>query len=119
MPRLSQFIRDRREEILCAWEGFARDRPSAGPLDVAALRDHAGAMLDVIASDLEKPQTEQQRSEKATGESDTLDNIMSAASQHGVGRAASGFSVEGMLAEFRALRASVIGLWREHQRQAG
>lgn len=44
---------------------------------------------------------------------------MTAASEHGLGRAESGFSVESMLAEFRALRASVIRLWRRTQKQAG
>ena len=119
MPRLSQFIREYRDEILKAWERFARERPSAVSMDVDALRDHAQAMLDVIVRDLETPETEQQRTQKAQGGRDAANTAMSAASRHGVGRAASGFSVESMFAEFRALRASVIGLWREHQRQAG
>lgn len=119
MPRLSQFIRDHREEVLSAFETFARERSSNVPMDVEALRDHAGAMLDVIVCDLERPQTEIERSEKALGELDAADDKMSAASQHGVGRAASGFSVASMLAEFRALRASVISLWREQQQHAG
>ena len=118
MPRLSQFIRDHREEVLAAWETFARERSST-TMDVAALRDHAGAMLDVIVGDLDRPQTEEQRSEKALGELDVANDKINAASQHGVGRAASGFSVQSMLAEFRALRASVISLWRQQERQAG
>ena len=50
MPRLSQFIREHREEILAAWQTFARERPGAGSMDVAALRDQAGAMLDASPS---------------------------------------------------------------------
>ncbi len=120
MPRLSQFIREHRKDILAAWETFARELPSTGSMDVAALRDHAEAMLDSIAHDLERPQTEQERVEKSQGGRDpAAEAELSAASKHGLGRAESGFSVEHMLAEFRALRASVISLWREEQRHAG
>jgi len=120
MPRLSQFIRDRRDEILAAWETFARDLPAGDSLDVVALRDHARAMLDVIARDLELPQSAQVRTERSRGDHDgALDGELSAASKHGLGRAESGFSIESMFAEFRALRSSVISLWREHQREAG
>lgn len=119
MPRLSQFIREHRKEILAEWETFAHDLPSAGSMDVEALRDHAEAMLCAIASDLGRPETEQQRADKARGAAELANREMTAASRHGVGRAASGFSVESMLAEFRALRASVIALWRRQQQQAG
>lgn len=120
MPHLSEFIREHREEILEAWERFARERPATISMDVAGLRDHAGAMLDTIARDLEKPQTEQQRKEKSRGARDMPAEVeMTPASKHGLVRAESGFSVQSMLAEFRALRASVIRLWREHQNHAG
>lgn len=120
MPPLSDFIRDHREEILIAWERFARGLPGAGSMDVGALRDHAAAMLDTIAGDLETPQSEAQRTERARGDRDSTRNAdTTAASNHGLGRAESGFTVESMLAEFRALRSSVISLWREQQRQAG
>jgi signal transduction histidine kinase len=120
MPRLAHFIRENRENILAAWEDFARRLPSAGSMDVAALRDHADAMLDVIAQDLETAQSEEQRAGKAIG---TLaagsDPTRTAAAKHGLGRATSGFTVAEMLAEFRALRASVITLWRQRQEHAG
>lgn len=119
MPRLSQFIREHRHEILEAWQTFARELPSTTTMDVAALRDHADAMLEVIADDLDAPQTEQQRKAKSLGSRDSAAVEMTAASKHGLGRAASGFSVQSMVAEFRALRASVIGRWREHQSHAG
>lgn len=90
-------------------------------MGVEALRDHAGAMLDAIASDLETPQTEEQRKAKAQGGSRPQNPAgdMSAASMHGRGRAESGFSIESMFAEFRALRASVISLWRKQLGAAG
>jgi signal transduction histidine kinase len=41
--------------------------------------------------------------------------VATAAEEHGSGRAESGFTVEQMVAEYRALRASVIRLWTEEQ----
>ena len=64
--RLSSFIRDNVEPILAEWETFARSLSTSGTMDVAALRDHAKDMLLVIASDLERPQTERAQHEKAT-----------------------------------------------------
>jgi signal transduction histidine kinase len=88
-------------------------------MDVAALRDHAEAMLLVIARDLETPQSERERAEKSRGIQDAVDDVDSAASQHGLGRAESGFGVDHMIAEFRALRASVVSLWRKQQKHEG
>jgi signal transduction histidine kinase len=120
MPRLSQFIREHRNEILAAWETFARELPAAETMDVVALRDHAEAMLDAIARDLELPQTEERRVERAHGDHGPAgDAVMSAASKHGLGRAEKGFTIESMFAEFRALRTSVISLWRRHEQHAG
>lgn len=120
MPRLARFIREHKDDILAAWEDFAHRLPSAGSMDVAALRSHASAMLDVIAGDLDTPQSETQRAGKATGAPDPdLDSTQSAAAKYGVGRASSGFSADEMLAEFRALRASVITRWREHDGHSG
>jgi hypothetical protein len=45
----------------------------------------------------------------------TDDVELTAASQHGLGWAERGIHVESMLAEFRALRATVISLWSEQQ----
>ena len=81
-------------------------------MNVAALRDHAKEMLLVIAADLERPQSDSAQDEKARGERDAGDARGSTAAQeHGAGRAGSGFTVGQMVAEFRALRASVTRLW--------
>jgi signal transduction histidine kinase len=103
-PRLSGFIRENVEPILAEWEAFARSLPAGGTMDVTALRDHAKEMLLVIAADLDRPQTDRAQEEKARGERD-------AAEAHGTGRAGSGYTVGQMVAEFRALRASVTRLW--------
>ena len=120
MARLSDFIRDNTEPILAEWETFARGLPQGDSMDIAALRDHAKEMLGVIAADLSAPQTPEQQADKARGRSDAeARRSPTAAQAHGAGRAKSGFTVEQMVSEFRALRASVIRLWTEKQRHAG
>jgi signal transduction histidine kinase len=112
MAALSRFIREHTEEILTEWETFARSLPIGASMDVVALRDHAKAMLEVIARDLEEPQTSRQQDAKAKGASDAHERTArTAATEHGSGRAQSGFTVNQMVAEFRALRASVLRLW--------
>lgn len=119
MPSLTAFIRANEEAILSEWEVFARALPGAEDLDIEALRDHAKEMLHVIALDLENPQTSREQSDKAQGRSDADESSTpTPAQQHGAGRAESGFTVAQMVAEFRALRASVIKLWSEHAERA-
>jgi signal transduction histidine kinase len=110
---LSAFIRANREPILAEWEAFARTcTPAAGPMDIAALRDHASEMLTVIAADLDTPQGARAQAEKSKGKAPAdEDGEATAAEEHGAGRAESGFTIEQMVSEYRALRASVIRLW--------
>jgi signal transduction histidine kinase len=117
--RLSTFIANNTEQILTEWESFARSLRLGDNMDVAALRDHAKDMLGVIQRDLDLPQSKRQQSEKSKGMSDAAVGLDSAAQQHGAGRADTGFSAAEMVAEFRALRASVIRLWTQTQQQAG
>lgn len=109
--RLSSFITEYRESILQEWEDFARSLESlSASKDVGALRDHASAMLDTIVSDLETPQTSSQQSFKSKrhvlGSSGT-----GAAESHAESRLESGYSIDQLVSEFRALRASVLKLW--------
>ncbi|HEU0080281.1 MAG TPA: sensor histidine kinase [Longimicrobiaceae bacterium] len=110
--RLSDFIVANREPILTEWEAFARTcTPASAPMDIVALRDHADEMLTAIAADLRTPQGGHAQSEKSKGKAPDGDGADTAAEEHGAGRAASGFTVEQMVAEYRALRASVLRLW--------
>jgi signal transduction histidine kinase len=109
--RLHDFIRDHREEILAEWESFASTvSPASGTMDVTALRDHAGEMLAVIAADLMTAQSAQEQAEKSKGRAQET-GVVTAAEEHGAGRAESGYTIEEMVAEYRALRASVLSLW--------
>ena len=111
--RLADFIRSNREAILAEWEAFARTcTPASTTMDITALRDHAGAMLKVIADDLDTPQDGRAQALKSWGRAPHESEAEpTAAAEHGVGRSSSGFAVEQMVAEYRALRASVIRLW--------
>ena len=118
---LSDFIAANREPILAEWEAFARTcTPASGAMDIVALRDHANAMLTVIAADLRTPQGEDVQAEKSKGNAPADDSDAStAAGEHGAGRAESGFTVEQMVSEYRALRASVIRLWTRERGELG
>jgi signal transduction histidine kinase len=115
--RLSDFIVANREPILAEWEAFARTcTPASGAMDITALRDHASEMLTVIAADLDTPQDAFEQSEKSKGNApDDAAGADTAAEEHGAGRAESGFTVEQMVSEYRALRASVIRLWTKER----
>jgi signal transduction histidine kinase len=85
-------------------------------MDLAELRDHASEMLDTIAADLDTPQTKREQADKSEGKSDAEPDSRgpdTAAQSHGAARAESGFTVEQMVSEYRALRASVTRLWIE------
>jgi len=113
--RLSEFIVSNREPILAEWEEFARTcTPAAGTMDITALRDHADLMLTVMVEDLDTPQGKTEQAEKAKGQARGEDvAVETAAELHGADRAEGGFTVEQMVSEYRALRASVIRLWTE------
>ena len=109
--RLSEFIVSHMESILAEFEDFAKTHTAAGPdMDMTALRDHAAAILTAIALDLEQPQSDAQQAAKATGDAPEAKDP-TAAAQHGTDRADSGFTLDEMFSEYRALRASVLRLW--------
>src|SRR5688500_2930570 len=111
--RLSAFITANRKPILEEWEAFARScTPASGSMDLVALADHANEMLTAIAKDLDTSQGGFEQEEKSRGNAPRpAGDPSTAAEAHGAARAGSGFTVEQMVAEFRALRASVIRLW--------
>ncbi|MEO5511887.1 MAG: sensor histidine kinase, partial [Longimicrobiales bacterium] len=116
--RLSDFILANREPILLEWEEFARTcQPAGEDLDIVALRDHADEMLSVIAKDLKAPQGSTEQADKSKGlamEEPAQDAAGgTAAEAHGADRAEIGFTVEQMISEYRALRASVLRLWEK------
>lgn len=109
--RLSLFIAERKESILQEWEDFARSiSPPSCPMDVAALRDHAALMLHEIVKDLETPQSGSQQSDKSKGHGANKFE-KGGAERHAEERLELGYSIDQLVSEFRALRASVLKLW--------
>ena len=110
--KLSKFITAHTEAILAEWEAFARTLlPVAAGMSAADLRDDAKAILKAIALDLETEQTDLEQARKSRGTTGPLKG--GAAEIHGAMRQASGFTLTQLVAEFRALRASVLRLWQE------
>jgi len=111
---LAAFIRSNEDPIVAGWETFAQTYlPVAAHMDRAALRDHIVGLLRFIADDLETPETERERGEKAKGQGPKEGGEDdSAAETHADLRFTGGFDTVEMISEFRALRASVIKLWR-------
>jgi signal transduction histidine kinase len=114
--RLADFILENQKPILAEWEAFAAScAPASGSMDVSALADHASAMLVTIANDLNTAQGKREQSEKSKGRASPATGQATAAGEHGAARAESGFTIAQMVAEFRALRATVIKLWTKEK----
>ena len=108
--RLSKFILSNLDDILKEWEEFAATLSPLQDADKLELRDHATSVLKVIAADLETPQTEGQSIAKSQGMA-PVGSVDTAAEIHAAARMASGLNSDQVMAEFRALRSSVLRLW--------
>jgi signal transduction histidine kinase len=116
--RLSIFIRTNMQQILAEWTSFARKAaPSGEQMSALALTDHAEAMLNAIALDIETQQSMQQQYDKSQGGEAEDHPPDSAAAIHGRLRHANNFSLLQLSSEFRALRATVLRLWLPSIRQ--
>lgn len=111
---LSAFIRSDMSGILQEWEDFARTLPGARSMNRKQLRDHAERILRTICDGMECEQSSAEEISRAQGQRDHTDCADdSAAQEHGAGRLDDGFSMPEMVAEYRALRASVVRRWRK------
>jgi signal transduction histidine kinase len=113
--RLATFILHDMETILEHWEAFAATLlPGARGMTSLALRDHAQQILEAVAKDLTNPQTRREQAEKSEGRAPAVaDAPETAAQTHAILRARSGFDIKQLVAEYRALRASVLRLWMD------
>jgi signal transduction histidine kinase len=111
--QLSQFIEQNVEAIVTEWEVFARQTMEpAQTMSRLALRDHASQILLAIAKDLRQPQTENERHLKSQGLAES-DSSETSAATHGVLRQLVGFDLVQLAAEYRAVRATVLRLWKQ------
>ena len=112
--RLSSFISENQEEILRAWDKFARGlRPASDGMTDIALRNMARQILQDIIVDLNTDQSAEQQYRKSLGLAEQQ-TVVSAATSHGSQREASQFTIAQLTAEYRALRATVLRLWLPH-----
>ena len=116
--RLPSFIAENVEPIVCEWEAFARTlTPSSTGMTSLALRDHIHEILQFILSDILSDQTLREETLKSQGKKARSPDETAAETHAGL-RLAGGFNIGQMTSEYRALRASVIKLWKRHNTSA-
>ncbi|MES2658002.1 MAG: HAMP domain-containing sensor histidine kinase [Verrucomicrobiota bacterium] len=117
--RLPDFILTNIEPILGEWEIFARSIWPGPAASALVLRDHAAEMLIAAAWDMKASQTDSEQIDKSkghgeggsSGRGEASDRVDDASNFHALSRLSSGFDLRGLVAEFRALRTSVVQLW--------
>ena len=110
--RLSSFISSNLDAILVDWVAFARTQfPAAATMDEAALLDHGKLILEEIAADMHRPQGDEERQEKSEGNGSSSTSSGVPSRSHARQRERQGFEIEQLIAEYRALRATVLRLW--------
>lgn len=111
---LSEYIILHMEKILVEWEAFAATFGAASDkMSSLELRDHAKQILEFVANDIQQVQSSKETASKSRGEQSASASDDSASVIHGKLRYASGFTLLQLIAEYRALRASVLKLWKE------
>lgn len=96
------------------WEEFATTFGAvADKMSSQELRDHARQILEFVAKDIEEAETTGEQEAKSRGRGSQPVSSDSASSIHGKLRFASGFTLLQLIAEYRALRASVLKLWQQ------
>ena len=128
--RLAEFIVSNVEPILMEWEVFARGITPGAKMDALALRDHAPDILLATVQDMRSSQSATERSAKARGHALgaaapsedgvglsagglSVAGLNGASELHAIGRLGCGFDLMEVVSEYRALRASVLQLWRD------
>ena len=110
---LSAFIHNHHEEIISEFAIFAKTlMPPGADMTEAELRDHAEELLTAVVQDIGIAQTrdEQRLKSHGCGSARTLE---ASGKLHADHRIRHGFTVRSVLAEFRALRATVLRLYED------
>jgi signal transduction histidine kinase len=110
--RLPAFIVENVVHIVGEWEDFARTLTAASSdMTPLALRDHISEILAFVVADINSAQTDKEETIKSRGRKARTPAI-TAAETHAALRLTGGFNIGQMTSEYRALRASVLKLWR-------
>src|SRR5688572_29094153 len=111
--RLSEFIEQHREKIIEEWVAFARTLlPWSKGMSDKGLRDHAEELLTAVITDMESPQSSHEQAEKSKGRA-AEGALGTVGHKHATERLKTGFKLDQLVAEYRALRASVTRLWEQ------
>jgi signal transduction histidine kinase len=111
---LCSFIESNLDRIIGEWESFARTLlPAAASMSAVALRNHSREILLAIVKDMRTPQSPGERHDKSQQMRVLPGTPETAAVAHGAIRQLEGFNLPQLFGEFRALRATVLRLWRE------
>lgn len=110
---LADFVEQQSEAIIEQAIAFARTVDVGTPMDQVTLRDHLPEIIAAIVADLRTPQTRAEEIVKSEGRAEPTARARSAAGTHALHRAHSGYSISDLVAEYRALRASVLRLWAD------
>jgi len=118
---MPEFIESNLEDILIEWDQFAGTlRPAATGLDQKSLRNFAAQVLRTIVEDMRRPETLQEQTVKSRGQRpEAHPPLTVAARTHAGGRLTDGFTLDQMVSEYRALRASVVRRWKDQVGEAG
>jgi signal transduction histidine kinase len=112
MP-LIRFVQDNQEQIIREFSAFAKTlMPAGADMSEVELRDHAAEILAAITADMALPQSAEEQSRKSEGHGSAHSRAASGKS-HADDRIGHGFTFQSVLAEFRALRATVLRLYEE------
>ena len=118
--KFSTFIEANVDAIVADWEAFARTLvPAATSMSNLALRSHSREILLAVVHDMETSQTDAEQTTKATQAEIMPLATRSIAAAHGALRHEAGFNIEQLVSEFRAMRASVLALWRRSETTRG
>jgi signal transduction histidine kinase len=110
---LSAFIRGHHEQIVSEFAVFAKTlMPPGVDMTEAELRDHAEELLIAVVQDISIAQTPEEQSLKSQG-SGAAKTMEASGKLHADDRIQHGFTFRSVLAEFRALRATVLRLYEE------
>lgn len=119
--RLADFILENVEPIITEWEAFARNLASGTTMTKLALRDHVKGILLTTVRSMKTSQSSAQQAKTSPGysgaSSEESEQLSHASKRHGLDRLGSGFDIVEVVAEYRALRASVLHLWHQNRFQ--
>lgn len=110
---LADFIEQNVGTLVAEWKKFAQTRlPAAEFMDEGALKDGSESILLAVAEDMRLERTDVERRERSRGERPEHGLELNRTAQlHAADRIGVGFTLEQLISEYRALRASVIRDW--------